>query len=25
VIKGDPELAGLLAARHIYNAAGIEP
>lgn len=25
VIKGDPELAGLLAARHIYNSAGIEP
>lgn len=25
VIKGDPELAGLLAARHIYNAASIEP
>ncbi|MBS0292586.1 MAG: GntR family transcriptional regulator [Proteobacteria bacterium] len=25
VIKGDPELAGLLAARHIYNAAGLEP
>lgn len=25
VVRGDPELAGLLAARHIYNAAGMEP
>ncbi len=25
VIKGDAELAGLLATRHVYNAAGMEP
>ena len=25
VIKGDSELASLLATRHVYNAAQIEP